>query len=301
MKSEQFSSLVHSAEALKAALESNPNLINEQDEDGLTLLHHAAQIGNYMGSTSASKILDVLFANENLDFTIKDKAGNTAVHVAAWCCEDRVTCQYVFPSFVTEAAKRGFDFATLSQQGQTVLHIATRTSYTSRTGRINNVDNVINNAANPGINALSSSGSTALYYAINHLHFDEAYSLLAAGANPLVYGSDRDPFAMVDEHLATLNSWLSQDEYADQHEAINEKIGQLNDLKTAMITSDPVKSFAEIRKNARILAQGKRQGSLFATLPDELLQKIAADTKKPETTEEEADAIAKEHLNKPAV
>ncbi|KTC97715.1 ankyrin repeat domain-containing protein [Legionella erythra] len=300
MKSDEFDNLVSSPEELKAALDANPNLIKEQDEEGMTLLHHTARIGNVMGSTSASRILDVLFASEDLDFTIKDNDGNTPLHTAAWGCNDRVTCQFVFPLFVTEASKRGFDFATLGQHGQTVLHIATKISYTGNFGRHNNVENVIGNAENPGINTLSSSGSSALYYAINHLHFDEAYSLLTAGANPLVYEADRDPFAMLEAHLATLTDMLSQHEYADRHDVINEKISQLNDLKTAMIASEPVKSFAEVRKNARILAQGKRQGSLFATLPDELLNKIAAHTKEPGTpTQEEAEAIAKEHLKRP--
>lgn len=300
MKSDEFNKLVSSPDELKAALNANPALINEQDEEGMTLLHHAAQIGHVMGSSSANKILDVLFASNDLDFTIKDNAGNPPVHVAALGCEDRVTCEYVFPAFVHEAAKRGFDFATLNQDGLSVLHIATMTSYEGKGSRINNVEQVLDNAPDPKLNTLSSDHCTAFYYAVHNLLFDEATALLAAGANPLLYEADRNPFAQIDSHIQTFTEALSQDKYANKKDIIEDKISQLNDLKKAMIASDHVKSFAEVRKNARILAQGRRQGSLFATLPDELLHKIAAHTKKPgATTQEEAEAIAKEHLKKP--
>lgn len=301
--------LLLSAETLRVALESEPSLITKQDENGMTLLHHAAPIGAIMGSTSAGEIFNVLFNAPGIDFTIKDNAENTPVHVAALYCEDRVTCQYVFPAFVKEATKHEFDFSTLGQQGQSVLHIATRTSYTDPRGffgRINNVKNVIDNTATPGLDVLSSSGSTAFYYAVNHCHFDEAKALLDAGADPMLFGSkDRNPLAMIEEHLKTFNEDLTQDEYADSHENIKCLIDQLNELKQRILSSASGKSYAEIRKNARILAQASRTGtgpSFFKDISPELQIKIAGFTGDPLVHDEKmSEHIAYENLGKPSL
>ncbi len=302
-RSDEFKNLSWSAESLQLALERNPSLITEQDEDGLTLLHHAVQIGCIMGSSNASKILNVLFNTQSINFTIKDNLGNTPVHVAALCCKDRVTCQFIFPTIVKEAVKHGFDFSTLGEHGQSVLQIATIVSYTDPRGlfgRINNVKNVLDNAPNPGLNALSTSGSTAFFYAVNHCHFAEAKALLQANANPMLFGSkDRDPFAMIETHLKIFTEYLSKDEYADKHEYIQTLIGQLNELKQMML-SVVVKDHAEIRKCARILAQGARTGSIFERLPNEALIKIAAHTASIHT-QEEAENIVEKHLNRPSI
>lgn len=238
MPSNEFKNLLWSDEDLQAALKSNPNLMKEQDEEGMTLLHHAAQIGFIMGSLNARKVLEALFKAPEIDFSIKDKNENTALHVAAYCSQERVTCQYIFPTLVKEAADHGFDFSTLGQNGQSILHIATRTSYTDPRGvfgRKNNVKNVLDNARDPGLNTLSSSGSTAFYYAVNHCYIDEAKTLLDAGADPLLYGAkDRDPLAMVDEHLKVFSEALTQCEYADGHKDIKILIGSLNELKEKM-------------------------------------------------------------------
>lgn len=238
-KSDEFKEWMRSAGALESVLKKSPKLITEQDEDGLTLLHHAAQVGRIRNSTGASEILNVLFNTPGLDFTIKDNAQNTAVHVAALSCKDRVTCQYVFPTLVKEASKRGFDFSMLGQQGQSVLHIATRTSCINFGNRINNVKNVLNNATDPGLDVLSSSGSTAFFYAVNHCYFDEAKTLLVAGADPMLFGSeDRDPFAMIEEHLKVFSETLSQDEDKE----IKNLIDQLDELKQEMLSISSVKS-----------------------------------------------------------
>lgn len=299
--------LLWSEERLREALENEPGLITKQDENGKTLLHYAARIGTLMGSTNASKILNVLFNAPGIDFTIKDNAGNTPVHVAAFYCEDRTTCQYVFPAFVKEATKHKFNFSTLGQQGQSVLHITTRTSYTDPRGllgRINNVKNVLNNTTDSGLNVLSSSGSTAFYYAVNHLHLDEADALLDAGANPILFGSkDRDPLAMIEEYLKLFNEPLTQDEYADGRVNVSIHLEQLNALKQRVLSYAKTSSYNEIRKNSRILGQGSRTSTgscLFKDIPPELLAKIAGFTGNPIVhNETESTKIASQHLGKP--
>ena len=305
-RSDEFGGLMWSAEQLQSALESDPNLITEQDENGLTILHHEAQIGQIMGSTNASYVLSVLFNAPGLDFTIKDHKGNTPLHVAAVCCTDRVTCQYVFPALVKEAAACQFDFTTLGEHGQSVLHIATRTSYTDPRGffpRINNVRNVLDNAPNPGIDTLSTSVSTAFFYAVNHGHFAEAHALLEKGANPMLFGAkDRDPFIMLDQYIKKLTEDLSNNENTEKHEKIKAAIKQFHQLKQKMLENPIVKSYGELRKSSRILAQGARTDSLFANLPKEICIKIAGHTKSQDVhVQEKAEEIANKHFNKPSI
>jgi hypothetical protein len=53
--------LVFDPNELRVALEIDLDLIKTQDEDGKTLLHHAAKIGRLVGSSSAGEILNILF------------------------------------------------------------------------------------------------------------------------------------------------------------------------------------------------------------------------------------------------
>lgn len=301
--SAEFKELVLSYKKLEEELTKNPNLINEQDEDGQSLLHHAARLGTILGQASINTILNVLFKEPGINFNLKDNNGDTPLHIAALYCVDRVTCQYVFPTLVRKAASSNFDFSTLGQHGKSVLQIATTTTYSDHHGRtINNVQNVLGNTDDPGINTLSSSGSTAFFYAVNQCRFTEANALLDAGANPLLCGSkERDPLAQLKEHLTTFQDALSDDNYAGQHEAIQAMIEPLTALTAKVERIASEQSHAEIRKAARILAQGKRTGALFSHLPDELLAKIASHTGNPRThTEDEADQIANDHLGKPS-
>lgn len=128
--------LVSNEEALASALKADPTIINQQDTDGMTLLHHAGTLGKILKSSSISKIFAILFDQSkvtNLDFTRKDSHGNTPLDIAAMCCHERVTCAYVFPTFVTEADHRGVDFTTLNPR---LFEIAIKTSYYGRSNTI---------------------------------------------------------------------------------------------------------------------------------------------------------------------
>jgi ankyrin repeat protein len=299
---------------LKQALAENPSLIEAQDEQGMTLLHHAADIGRSLGHSSAREVLNVLFASPGINWNIKNNSGNTPVHVAATLCQDRTTYELIFPEFVKTASEHGFDFSTLNNQGQSVLHLATKISYERwPIGRQNNVRNMLNNAPNPGLDVLSSSGSTALYYAINGHLFSEANTLLEAGANPLLFGSpDRSPLGMIAEQRQNYTDALTQPEYANRHDLINQYIQKLDALEQKIglkVQEAQADSFVEIRKNARMLAQGRRTdscfngtGSLFSRLPEDVLMHIAADTQTTSTSwqsRKEAEDIAAAHLCKP--
>jgi hypothetical protein len=128
--------LISNKDAFISALNANPNIINQQDNDEMTVLHHAGTLGKIMGSNSISQIFEVLFDESmcpNLDFTLKDAHGNTPLDIAAMCCHERVTCNYVFPTFVNEADQRGVDFSTLNPR---LFEVAINTSYYGKSSTI---------------------------------------------------------------------------------------------------------------------------------------------------------------------
>lgn len=199
-----FSYLSQNSRDLYIALRSNPEIIHEQDEkDGLTLAHSAATIGSVLNPNEASLIHDLLFKMPGLNLNIKDKSGNTPVHVAALYCGDRVSGEYTFPRYIKQAKKLGFDFSTLGQGGQAILHIAARNSYgPSIFGSRNSIATLLALVPDIDVNVFSNSGSTALFYTIDFMHFAEADCLLEAGANPRLCGVvERDPLKMLNHHI----------------------------------------------------------------------------------------------------
>lgn len=203
--SEYLNYLAFNMRDLYIALRNNPKLINEQDELGKTILHYAAEMGLRMGSNSGSLILYLLFNTDpKADFSIKDKEGNTPVHIAASRCDDEVTCFFVFPNFVKHAAENGFNFSILNNNGHAVIHLAALLGYVNYPSRYNTIEKFLDNCFQSDIDILSSAGGTAFFYAINNCRLVEAHALLDAGADPLLFGtSDCNPLKMVDEFIAS--------------------------------------------------------------------------------------------------
>ncbi len=129
-----FLDFLHNADTLKSALKNNPNLILKQDDDGMTILHHAGTLGRLLGTNSIAQILAILFEVPNLDFSVRDHHQNTPLHIVAMCCHERTTCNYVFPAFIAEADRRGFDFTVL---GSEIVDRALRTAYYGKEITIN--------------------------------------------------------------------------------------------------------------------------------------------------------------------
>lgn len=181
------------------ALRANPTMVQELDDDLNSLLHHAAHVATDLISNSCNMglIHHLLFNSPLVDFNQKNKEGNTPVHEAALSCIYTELAFSTFDHYVEKAASRGFDFNNqFNNDGQAVIHIAASTRDDQQ--QTYNVKHLLEAAKKGGatinVNLLSLSGQSALSYALKAGYFDEARSLLAAGANPsLGFGSDRTP------------------------------------------------------------------------------------------------------------
>ncbi|HVE43743.1 MAG TPA: ankyrin repeat domain-containing protein [Gammaproteobacteria bacterium] len=280
-------------EALRVALIRDPGLITARSDKGTTLLHHAVLMGkrDSKNTKAAKTILQVLFDTPGLDFTIKDNNGDTAMHIAAQACEkDRPMRQYIFPMLVQKAVECDFDFSTLGAAGKSVLHIAASNGC---------ITLILSLSSHAGVNALSTTGATALYYAIAGAYPEAAMELLNAGANPMLCGNTAfDPFTTLELYLATFLREISSDSSNPKIQTyIQGTIDGFNELKEQMMTIKlATESTNNIKQSAKVLSQGVRTDALF--LPDELIVKIAASTRNPRThTEKEAEKIAAPHVN----
>ena len=180
---------------------------------------------------------------------------------------------------------------------------------------------LLTNVPNPGLDVISESGKggTAFYYAIQHYHRDEARLLLNSGANPVISGrKEYDLITLLPQRLNYATERLASarrctpicdDDFFSSipaRDAENKRIANIHqwieiiDKTKALMNHPRLTSSIEIRKNARILAQGVRGGSIFSTLPTELLIKIAGHTGTPRShSTEDAEEIARQNLGKP--
>lgn len=164
------------------------NLVNLQDRDGQTLAHHiAANPGGFLDPG----LVSILLKNKP-DFSIKDKEGNTPLHIITFICHHRDAAP-IFMDFVQYAAKTQFDFSSLNNEGLSVLLIASFTAYHNslRLGPMSNKSTVayILAAAKKHDCAINldvpstETGATALYHLLDKCRFLEAKMLIEAGAS----------------------------------------------------------------------------------------------------------------------
>ncbi|MFN7095647.1 MAG: hypothetical protein ACK4M7_09820, partial [Burkholderiales bacterium] len=169
---------------------------------------------------------------------IKDNNANTPLHTVALCSSELSVYDFVFPYYLKEAKAANFNFSTLGQNGQAIIHMAASTVHSHPSfGKRSKIRKLLEIVPNIDLDVLSSSGSTALAYAINWMHLEEAEILLTAGANPRIYGNlERSPLAMIDKHLQDISEIIAEDEESKNLESLSlEK--QFNRLLQKVITA----------------------------------------------------------------
>lgn len=201
------------------------NLVNAQDENGQTLAHHIA--ANPAGLLNFETVTILL--KNNPDFSIRDNEGNTPMHTITsigYCDKDAA---HMFMYFADHAAKTKFDFSSLNNEGRSVLHMAAIARY----GRQKPVEYILNAVNNHNykidLDVLSRSGSTALYYLLNHNRFDEAKMLIEAGASLTQHGD-----SAADRHPYRYTSQLLRQLYDEQDERLGPMIDSFQKIKTMM-------------------------------------------------------------------
>lgn len=122
LTAEELQSLAHNKDRLEQAILKNPEVVNQQDEHGRTILHYVAQNGFSMGSTSLSEILNVLWAT-NINFEIQDENGDTPLHRVARTIHERVSSGCTMPAFIREAQRRHCNMAITNNNGHTFIDV----------------------------------------------------------------------------------------------------------------------------------------------------------------------------------
>lgn len=115
---EDLRHLIQSPSAFIKALKANPELVNKQDKNGRTLLHHFAEVDN----TSTEAVLislwhHILLAKPRAD--IKDKKGNTALHIVAVNIDKKFNSGWLMPALISLFESQKIDLKQKNTQGLT--------------------------------------------------------------------------------------------------------------------------------------------------------------------------------------
>jgi hypothetical protein len=234
------------------AKHAGKNLVNEQDEYGKTLSHYIAERGLTYKYNKAVQY--ILFAN-NPNFDIQDREGQTPLHIIAYYSENRVIAS-AFPEFINYGIRNKANLSLLNKEGRSVLHLTAMGSYKHSNQIKTILDIAFKYQYKIDIDQLSSSGSTALFYAINWLRIDEAKYLLQQKANPLCGAPDRQPLKIIDELIKDIEDELNKLAAEQSQEAVSAEMisKKKHSAETSLIAVKELKELMlnAVRKSARI-------------------------------------------------
>ena len=158
----------------------NSTQINQQDEKGLTLMHHIIKNIPDMSPIDASSLLSLIENINGLKMDIKDKCGNTCLHYLAWSlvyCKK--TTSIMVNSIIKLAMKLKTDFDVLDAKGRAFIHYVARSIYNFPYGRETNMlPFIIDDLKGINLNVVSKSCTTALSYSIMYSCIDNATCLI---------------------------------------------------------------------------------------------------------------------------
>ncbi len=225
-----FSYLLSHKKSFFITLYQNPFILNQQDEEGQTLLHHLAEFSR--GHSSEINIITSLAADA-VDLKITDHNGDTPLHIVAKDEEgyrSPVSAE-LFALYVRLALNDlAFDFNQLNVNGKGILHNVIL-SLTRGSGRqkFNKIVSLPQNRID--MNLLTTSGSTAFFYAVDRLCLDAAQSLLDHNADPTKCGNvDRCPINLINANIEKIQSALTSKDPGCR-ELYNPLIKQLTQIK----------------------------------------------------------------------
>jgi len=183
-KAKFFEHLMEYIVDLYLHLRKNPESVNDRDQFGRTLLHHAAAAGFMKNSRL---LLTLPGGNVNL----QDADGNTPLHLLIGRHSLPIEHKQFLVNLVNEAIGHGFDPSIKNRLGETILHLAAQhaagfVSLILNTLIKNNVPNlgsILDTLANEKAMPHSTNLSTALHICISQRSWGDVLELLNAGAN----------------------------------------------------------------------------------------------------------------------
>ena len=107
---------------------NQPTILKAKGLKDRTLLHYIIISANKNGTPAdMESIVAELFkltADGTIDFHAKDRDGYTALDMLSYnLLSDWTMSTVIFPAFLTEAVKRGYDFSQLNPTGRALIHM----------------------------------------------------------------------------------------------------------------------------------------------------------------------------------
>lgn len=189
--SEYYTKIISNIKRLYITLRNKPELLNQQDENGWTLIHHGAHLGNKLDCAYIKIIHHILFTGITPDFTIKDKNGLTPLHIVSNMIYEKTTLDYVFPYYLEFCKKNNFDFLTEDNNGRTIIHSLVLSSNTGEALKI-----FFDLVGSIDLNSFSTITPSPLYYAVSTLSVEKVEVLLDHGLDPTKFGQ-HNPYELL--------------------------------------------------------------------------------------------------------
>lgn len=190
-------------------LQSNPNLVLEQDEEGKTLLHYA--VGNY----EAVYKLKPYITKEAL--SIQDQRGRTPLHLYTASHYTLDALSLILSAYLEKIKNSGFDFTIKDKSGNTPLHCMImycgRDKFFKKP--INLVKDILQFFPKIDLNIIGGTGTTALGLALHLENYEVVELLLENGANPAIFDDsidpayDTDPFKIIGNKIKIVQEEIS--------------------------------------------------------------------------------------------
>lgn len=230
--SKYFSDLCYCGDRLDEALKADPSLVNKQDENGDTLLHHLAKGGLMCGRTTLVPLLNTLFSfHPNTHIFNRDDL--TPLHIAAKCCHERVSVYFVFPEILKYALQNKFNPNPANKNGITPLHIASTKTYTYGYYEIKSPIGVLTDRhfiPDPTIidwNAKTIHGQTPLHWAVLSVNYENTTLLIQSGVDVTLFFNDPERSERSKLPLAILVDGLRGTFYQHQYDPFLQFLGNI--------------------------------------------------------------------------
>lgn len=198
---------------------TNPAIINLQDENQQTLLHHAVLSLNDMNKSSVKTMLAILTTIKNPNLNLIDKNGNTFLDLATEHSidsfpdrnyfggkDEQFVFGNVFIPLLSYARDNNFNFKALNNNGKNILHIAADLPKNKLNPIYTLLEGIsfINKKLDLDLNQLSGEGATALYYLLKQGQLSDIPYLFKKNIDPQAGIGDKRPIFFINTLITQL-------------------------------------------------------------------------------------------------